>query len=122
MNVLLIENQYVVAVYETNVQIYNAATGDLLQQDCNLDKRNDSAKFKYRNAAIKVQTNDTSISDVYLMSYNLTEKKGTVQSEIHLMKEISWEQQIDILLHSCRIMEAKEVFLTRGNKRAENYM
>ena len=122
VNVFLIENQYVVAVYETNVQIYNAATGDLLQQDCNLDGKNVSAKFKYRNAAIKVQTNDTSISDIYLLSYNLTEKKGTVQSEIYLMREIGWEQQIDQLLYSCRITEAREVFLTRGNKRAENYM
>jgi len=56
------------------------------------------------------------------MSYNLAEKKGTVQSEVYMMKEIAWEQQIDQLLYSCRIMEAKEVFLTRGNKRAENYM
>ena len=38
------------------------------------------------------------------------------------MKEIGWEQQIDQLLYSCRITEAREVFLTRGNKRAENYM
>jgi hypothetical protein len=60
-----------------------------------LDGKNVTAKFKYRNAAIKVQTNDTSISDIYLLSYNLAEKKGTVQSEIYLMKEIGWEQQID---------------------------
>ena len=45
-----------------------------------------------------------------------------MQSEIYYMKEIGWEQQIDQLLYSCRITEAREVFLTRGNKRAENYM
>ena len=38
------------------------------------------------------------------------------------MKEIGWEQQIDSLLYNNRITEAREVFLTRGNKRADNYM
>ena len=49
-------------------------------------------KFKYRNAAIKVQTNNAdTISDVYLLSYNLVEKSKTIQSEIYMMKEIGWE-------------------------------
>jgi hypothetical protein len=105
------------------VAIYNAATGDLLQTDANLEGKSQAMKFKYRSAAVKVQTNTAdSISDVYLLSYNLVEKKQTIQSEIYMMKEIGWEQQIDLLLNSNRITEAREVFLTRGNKRAENYM
>jgi hypothetical protein len=92
VSILLVENQYVIAVFENNVAIYNANTGDLLQQDANLEGKNVGMKFKYRNAAVKIQTNDNaSISDVYLLSYNLNEKKGTLQSEIFMMKEISWE-------------------------------
>jgi hypothetical protein len=122
VNILLVENQYVVAVFETHVAVYNATTGDLLQQDANLEGKS-TMKYKYRNAAVKIQTNNAdSISDVYLLTYNLVEKKQTIQSEIYMMKEIGWEQQIDQLLYSNRITEAREVFLTRGNKRAENYM
>lgn len=94
VNVTLVENQYVVAVFETHVAVYNATTGDLLQTDANLEGRKDTAmKFKYKSAAVKVQTNNAdSISDVYVLSYNLVEKKQTIQSEIYMMKEIGWEQ------------------------------
>lgn len=96
VSILLVENQYVIAVYETSVNIYNASTGDLLQTDANIEGKNGPLKFKFKNAAVNVQTNaNNSISDVYLLSANQVEKKGTVQSEIYMMKEISWEQQID---------------------------
>lgn len=93
VNILLIENQYVIAVSETNVTIFNAASGDILQQDANLENKHAGMKFKYKNAAIKTQTNDNaSISDVYLLSCNTVEKKATLQSEIFMMKEVDWEQ------------------------------
>ena len=40
MQLLLVENDYVVAVYETQVTIYNAVTGDILQELCKIDKGN----------------------------------------------------------------------------------
>lgn len=86
------ENQYVIAVFENNVAIYNANTGDLLQQDANLDGKHVGMKFKYRNAATKITMNDTAGSDVYLLSYNQAEKKGTIQSEVSMLKEVNWEQ------------------------------
>lgn len=37
VNILLVENQYVIAVFDTQVHIYNATNGDLLQEDGKLD-------------------------------------------------------------------------------------
>ena len=93
MNILLVENQYVIAVYDTCVNIYNASTGDLLQSDANIEGKNGPLKFKFKHAAVNVQTNaNNTISDVYLLSSNQVEKKGTIQSDIYMMKEIGWEQ------------------------------
>jgi hypothetical protein len=120
--VLLVENQYVIAVFDTVIHIYNASTGDLLQEEGKLDGKHANTKFKYKTAAINSQTNDISVSEIYFSAYNITEKKNTTQTEIYLMKEVTWQEQIDSLLYACRIQEAREVFLTRGNKRADNYM
>lgn len=40
MQLILVESDYVVAVYDTMVTIYNAATGDLLQDLAKIDKGN----------------------------------------------------------------------------------
>lgn len=38
--IILVENEYVVAVYDTLVTIYNAATGDILQDTAKIDRSN----------------------------------------------------------------------------------
>lgn len=40
MQLLLVENEYVVAVYDSQVTIYNAVTGDILQELAKIDKGN----------------------------------------------------------------------------------
>ena len=78
VNILLVENQYVIAVFDNLVQVYSATSGDFLQEDGRLDGKSQSMKFKYRNAVVNFQTNDINISEVYLNAYNLVEKKGTI--------------------------------------------
>ncbi len=43
------------------------------------------------------------------------------QSEIYLLREKSVETQIAYLMGMCRIREAREIFMTRGNKSADLY-
>jgi len=115
--VLLVETEYVVAVYDTSVVIFNAASGDFLQETGRLDSKNQTNKFRYKSATINIAG-----TDIYLAAHNVKEAKNTVQSEIHLMKEVTVQEQIDYLLGTCRIQEAREVFLTRGNKTAVDFM
>ena len=105
--ILLVENHYVIAVFDTLVQIYSALSGDLLQEEGRLDGKSQILKFKYRTASIKLHANNETISEVYLNAYKTNEKKGTVFSEIYYMKEVGWEQQVDSLLYAGRIDEAK---------------
>lgn len=49
------ENEYVVAVYDTLVTIYNAATGDILQDTAKIDRGNSAQKFRFRHAAVNIE-------------------------------------------------------------------
>ena len=74
-------------------------------------------KYRYKLSQI-----NPAESEIILLANNTKEAKGTVQSEIYVMREITYEEQVEGLLGQGRIEEAREVFLTRGPKSDNNYM
>ena len=107
-----------VAVFDNLVKIFKASTGDLLQTLGQLDKRsNQTSKFRFKTSSMNPLE-----SEIILLANNTKEAKNTVQSEIYVMREITYEEQVDGLLGQGRIDEAREVFLTRGPKTELNYM
>jgi hypothetical protein len=82
VNLLYVEGDYVLAVYETCVQIFNATTGNLLQQTAVLDDKSIN-KFKFKMAAVNIAN-----TEVYLVSRNIKESSKD-QTEVYLLKEIT---------------------------------
>lgn len=114
VNLLYVEGDYVLAVYETYVQIFNAATGDLLQQIA-IPEEKSINKFKLKMAAVNIAN-----TEIYLVSRNIKESSKD-QTEVYLLKEITVDEQIKHLLFACRIAEARELFNLRGNKNPEKF-
>ena len=102
------QDMYVVVVYENSTVVYNAATGDKLEERGQLDKQ-----FKYRQACVNFKGND-----LYLVAQNNSSGKNMVLSEIHQMMEIPPEKQIEFLLSIGRIKEANIIFLQKAEKGA----
>ena len=69
---------YVIIVYESSVAIYNAATGDFLEEKGKLDKQ-----MKYKSAIVNFAG-----SELYLYSLNSSSSKNIVQSEVYQLMEI----------------------------------
>ena len=62
---------YLIVVYETSICIYNAATGDFLEEKGKLDK------FKYKAACMNNNGNE-----MYLVSHNNNTGKNITQCEL----------------------------------------
>jgi hypothetical protein len=99
---------YVIVVYENSTVVYNAATGDKLEERLQQDKQ-----FKFRQACVNFKGND-----IYMIAQNNSSGKNIVQSEVHQMMEIPPEKQIEFLLSTGRIKEANIIFLQKADKGA----
>jgi hypothetical protein len=86
MQLILVESDYVVAVYDTMVTIYNATTGDLLQDLAKIDKGNQPQKFRFRYASVNIENKQITIA-----AHNLKKSDKETQSEIYLLREKSVE-------------------------------
>ena len=102
------QETYVIFVYESSAAVYNASTGDKLEERVTVDKQ-----FKFRQACVNYKG-----SEVFLIAQNNSSGKNIVQSEVHQMLEIPPEDQIEFLLGTGRIKEAKDLFLIKENKGA----
>ena len=96
---------YVIIIFETTIAIFNSQTGGFLEEQGNLDK------FKYKGASLKGET-----GDLILIAHNNSTAKNSINTKMYQLKEIPAQDQIDHLLYSCRIQEAKEVFVLKVNK------
>ena len=72
MVTLVMQEIYVIVVYESNVAIYNATTGDFLEEKGRIDKQ-----LKYRSAVVNCAG-----SEVYLYALHSSSGKNIVQSEV----------------------------------------
>ena len=61
----LVESDYVVAVYDTQVTIFNQATGDVIQEVVKLDKGN-VTKFRLKHVSINIEN-----KQIYLVAHNI---------------------------------------------------
>lgn len=98
-----------IVVYEGSVAVYNASNGDKLEERIVPSDK----QLKFRQACVNYKGNE-----VYLATQNMSSGKNIVQSEVHEMMEIPPEDQIDFLLSTGRIKEAKDLFLIKENKGA----
>ena len=78
---------YVIVVFEVCIAIFNAQTGDFLEEQGVLDR------FKYKAASLNHKT-----GDVILVAHNNSTAKNTVMTKIYQLKEIPAQNQIDYLL------------------------
>ena len=102
------QEMYVIVVYESAVAIFNATTGDFLEEKSKVEKQ-----FKLKQAGVNYAG-----TEVYVVAQNNSSGKNIVQSEVFQLMEIPPQDQIEFLLSQGRIQEAKEVFLTKENKGA----
>lgn len=102
---ILMHEIYVIVVYETLVSIFNAQTGDFLEERGSLDR------FKYKCASLNHQT-----GDVVLVAHNNSNAKNIIQTKIYQLKEIPAQDQIDYLLSTCRLPEAIDIFNLKVKK------
>jgi hypothetical protein len=75
-----------VAVYDTQVTIYNQATGDVIQEVLKLDKGN-VTKFRLKYVSINIEN-----KQIYLVAHNIKKNDKELQTEIYFMREIPVEQ------------------------------
>jgi hypothetical protein len=75
-----------VAVYDTQVTIYNQATGDVIQEVLKLDKGN-VTKFRLKYVSINIEN-----KQIYLVAHNIKKTDKELQTEIYFMREIPVEQ------------------------------
>ncbi len=108
---ILIQQTYVVAVYEHSISIYNMVTGDLLEEMGKLEKQKQGDLFKYNCAAVNPIN-----PDVFLGSNNVQSSKKAIQCQVFEVKEITYQDQIEYLFDQCRIEEAWEVFTNKQSK------
>lgn len=105
---IVMQEMYVIIVYESSIAIYNSATGDFLEEKGRLD-----SKLKYKNSVVNYAGNE-----LYAYAHHSSSGKNIVQSEVFQLMEVPPQDQIDFLLSQARIQEAKEVFLTKEKKDA----
>ncbi len=74
------------AVYDTQVTIYNQATGDVIQEVVKLDKGN-VTKFRLKYVSINIEN-----KQIYLVAHNIKKTDKELQTEIYFMREIPVEQ------------------------------
>lgn len=96
---------YVIVVFETAVAIFNAQTGDFLEEHVITDR------LKYRAGCLNHQT-----GDIMLLAYNTSKASNIIQTTIFQLKEIPAQDQIDFLLNGCRFQEARDIFNLKENK------
>jgi len=65
VQMLLVENQYVIMVYDNGVTIMNAKTGDALQELDKFDQMNQGMKFKFKYATVNIEN-----KNIFLVSHN----------------------------------------------------
>ena len=102
---ILMHEIYVIVVFETCIAIFNSQSGDFLEEKGVLDR------FKYKAACLNHTT-----GDVLLVAHNNSKANNTVQTKICQLSEIPAQDQIDYLLSSCRIQEARDIFNLKENK------
>lgn len=105
---IVMQEMYVVVIYESSIAIYNSQTGDKLEERVTCDKQ-----FKFRLSCI-----NTNSTEVYVVTHNNSSGKNIIQSEVHQLMEIPVEDQIEQLLFEGRTQEAKELFLLKEHKGA----
>jgi hypothetical protein len=105
---IVMQEMYVIVVYENSVAVYNSNSGDKLEERPITDPK----QFKFKVSACVNYKG----SEVYMIAQNNSSGKNTVQSEVHQLMEIPPENQIEFLLSTGRIKEAKDIFLTKVNK------
>jgi hypothetical protein len=115
VTMLLVENQYVILVYENAVTIMNAKNGDALQDLDKFDQMNQGMKFKFKYATVNIEN-----KNVFLVSHN-EKSKDNLKSQVWMIREKPYEDQIQYLMGMCRINEAREIFNTRSNKSTDLY-
>jgi len=64
---------YVIVVYENSIVIYNAATGDFLEEKGRLDQ-----KLKYKNAVVNFAGNE-----IYAFTHHTSGGKNVALSEVY---------------------------------------
>lgn len=77
------------AVYDTQVTIYNAVTGDVLQELAKIDRGNSVQKFRFRYAAVNIEN-----KQIYLVAHNQKKTDKEIQTEVYLLREKTVETQI----------------------------
>jgi hypothetical protein len=65
---IVMQEMYVIVVYESSVAVFNAATGDFLEEKGKLDKQ-----LKYKNAVVNCAG-----SELYLCGLNSSSAKNIV--------------------------------------------
>ena len=74
---MIMHEIYVIVVFEASVAIFNAQSGDFLEERGFLDR------FKYKTASLNHQT-----GDIILISHNNSTAKNIVNTKIYQLKEI----------------------------------
>ena len=69
---MVMQEMYIIIVYESSVAIYNSVNGDFLEEKGKLDKQ-----FKYKSACVNYAGND-----VYLYVHHNSGGKNVVLSEV----------------------------------------
>jgi hypothetical protein len=78
---IVLQDNYVIVVYENSVAIYNSQTGDKLEDKVTCDKQ-----FKFKQACINFKS-----SEVFIYNQNNSSGKNLTLSEVHQMVEIPVE-------------------------------
>ena len=65
---IVMQEQYVIIIYESSIAIYNASTGDFLEEKAKLD-----SKMKYRNAVVNFAG-----SEIYSFAHHSSSGKNIV--------------------------------------------
>ena len=68
---LVLQEMYLIVIFETSISIYNCTTGDFLEE------RGRQDKSKYKVAAVNNNGND-----VYICTHSNSTAKNSVQSEV----------------------------------------
>ena len=60
-------------------------------------------------------------TEVVLLANNTKDSKNSVQTEVHVMREVNIDEQIDGLLFAGQIKEARDIFINR-QKNMDKYI
>lgn len=75
---------YVIVVFETSIAVFNAQTGQPLEERGVLER------FKYKAASLNHST-----GDIFLVAHNNSTVKNTAQTRVYQLKEIPAQSQIE---------------------------